>query len=49
MSKMIYNRILILFTIFLGNIAIAQKVNEFPEKTDPLHVKVSMYDNDDNK
>ena len=44
MSKMIYNRILILLTIFLGNTTIAQMVNEFPEKTDPLHVKVSMYD-----
>ena len=44
MSKMIYNRILILLTIFLGNTTIAQTVNEFPEKTDPLHVKVNMYD-----
>ena len=44
MSKMIYNRILILLTIFLGKIAIAQTVNEFPEKKDPLHVKVNMYD-----
>lgn len=44
MSNMIYCRLLLIVSLLVGNIAIAQKVNEFPKKTDPLHVKVSMYD-----
>jgi hypothetical protein len=32
------------FLILFGEISLAQKVNEFPKKTDPLHVKVELFD-----
>ena len=44
MCKLIFKQIQIFVILFIGSITIAQNVNEFPDKTDPLHVKVSMYD-----
>jgi hypothetical protein len=34
---------IIAFTLLYGN-SFCQKVNEFPDRTDPLHVKVEMFD-----
>ena len=41
MSQINFYLILI---ILLSNTSIAQTVNEFPKKTDPLHTKVEMFD-----
>lgn len=37
-------KILIVFMIFFGYSSPAQKVNDFPQRTDPLHKRVEMFD-----
>ena len=44
MHKRIYTLLLVLFFLFIGRLVFAQKVNDFPQKTDPLHIKVEMFD-----
>ncbi len=41
---MIKNSIYLLFFLLTASLLQAQTVNEFPKRTDPLHVKVDMFD-----
>ncbi|MCB0730060.1 MAG: hypothetical protein KDC88_03405 [Ignavibacteriae bacterium] len=41
---MIFNRIIFSIFVFTSFSIYSQKVNEFPQKTDPLHKKIEMYD-----
>jgi hypothetical protein len=42
--KNYFRHILVILFIWNIDLSHAQKVNEFPQKTDPLHVKVEMFD-----
>ncbi len=43
MNKLIL-QLSIIFVLIFGTSQFAQKVNEFPTRNDPFHVKVDMYD-----
>ena len=44
MNNYYFQLVCIFYLLFSGHSIIAQKVNEFPSRNDPLHKKVDMYD-----
>ena len=44
MNKNIFRLLIIFQFLFSTNIVLSQKVNKFPKRTDPLHIKVEMFD-----
>jgi len=44
MKKYLIFQFILLSLVFFGSSLLAQMVNEFPKKTDPLHKKVEMFD-----